>query len=203
MEPLENQPTTVLDWDDPNHPISPPKCSCENCAFFCGGTAVILACAINPKSHPVPCCHWELNPNAIPEESCKVSRLKTGEFRVEFRSMGDHLWSLRRFSTVEDAVHYAQDAISSYRFGEGAPDDGYVLEDAHPSNPVADQIYRDWLIYTQFVGESHIVDPTTNDLIILALPPELLQKEEVNFAKDFIDAVERDRFVPPGQLNLF
>lgn len=199
MQTFKKLNPSGIDWDSPDQPIKTPK-TCFNCQYYSGSG--YLSCAVNPKNYPNRCSAWELDPKR--RTGCKVVPLKIGKgFRLEFKVEKEHFWSQKIFPSVEEAVEHAKKAIEDYELYSEIPEDAYLLEDAHLYNPVADCIYRDWLIYTQFVGETYLVDPFSNELTILESLPSLLQWQRVDRAKDWIDGIEAERHIPLGQLSLF
>lgn len=138
--------------------------------------------------------------------------IRTG-WRVKVKNEQFHYWGTKVFPNPIAAEQYTVNcitlAVQSYLAEENTYDDPFLTEEMGFLDTKEEDIegnifhkfYRDWFIYANYAYELNLYDPLTNECH--ELPYEGTLKEAIEEAESFIDRIEYERHVPPGQLALF
>jgi hypothetical protein len=137
--------------------------------------------------------------------------IRTG-WRVEVKDYERHYWGTKVFSNPiaaeQNTVNAINKAVELCLEEEIQSDPlltgerGFIdTAEENIDGKIPHEFYQEWFIYTNWADELALYDPQTNECHELEYEGTL--EEAIDDAKAFIDKVEYDRHVSPGQLALF
>lgn len=166
--------------------------TCLNCKFFNPEFSLSdLPCAINPTLYPYGCSDWEKE--ALSSQRIFVFPITNlaGNYRIIWTSNDLWFWGTENYPKPEEAI---QGGLTYIRqFHQSGVSSCIPIRLEFNSVFESDQVYRGWLIRwseVEFNGILACCDPKTNRIWELDEDP-----------CKFIDEIERQRLVSPGQLS--